>query len=67
MLLKSKAGNWIEKNEQQGAQIDLLIDRDDSVNYSMILQKLSQQKKPANPKQILQLYNFYQIYKSLFL
>jgi hypothetical protein len=44
MLLKSKAGNWIEKNEQQGAQIDLLIDRDDSVNYSMILQKLSYQK-----------------------
>jgi hypothetical protein len=67
MLLKSKAGNWIEKNEQQGAQIDLLIDRDDSVNYSMILQKLSQQKKAANPKQILQLFKFYQIYKSLFL
>jgi hypothetical protein len=67
MVLKSKAGNWIEKNEQQGAQIDLIIDRDDSVNYSMILQKLSQQKKAANPKQILQLYNFYQIYKSLFL
>jgi hypothetical protein len=67
MLLKSKAGNWIEKNEQQGAQIDLLIDRDDSVNYSMILQKLSQQKKLQNPEQILQLFKFYQIYKSLFL
>jgi hypothetical protein len=67
MLLKSKAGNWIEKNEQQGAQIDLLIDRDDSVNYSMILQKLLHQKKLQNPEQILQLYNFYQIYKSLFL
>jgi AAA+ ATPase superfamily predicted ATPase len=24
-------GSWIEKNEQQGAQIDLLIDRDDNI------------------------------------
>jgi AAA+ ATPase superfamily predicted ATPase len=29
--VNSNSGNWIEKNEQQGAQIDLLIDRDDNV------------------------------------
>ena len=29
--IHSTAGNWIEKNSENGAQIDLLIDRDDHV------------------------------------